>query len=210
MDTLLIRLVAPMQSWGVQSLYDDRDSAREPSKSGVIGMLCAALGRPRWQSLADLAALRMGVRVDREGALKTDYQTIKRPDKPVVSRRAYLSDAAFMVGLEGESSLLGELQHALIYPRWVLYLGRKSFPPAEPVWLADGLRAGEDLRAALTRYPRLVKAPPGGDSRLRFVFEEPLAGETAVADVPVSFAERRFQVRRVRTEFIEVPDGAGG
>lgn len=212
MDTLLIRLIAPMQSWGVQSLYDDRDSAREPSKSGVIGLLCAALGRPRWQSVADLAALRMGVRVDREGTLRTDYQTVRRPqpEKPVVSRRAYLSDAAFLVGLEGDLSLLAELQQALIHPCWVLYLGRKAFPPAEPVWLPDGLRTGEDLHTALSRYPRLVKAPPGSDLRLRFVFEEPLAGETAVADVPISFADRRFQVRRVRTEFINVPDGAGG
>jgi len=212
MNTLLIRLIAPMQSWGVQSLYDERDSAREPSKSGVIGLLCAALGRSRWQRLADLAALRMGVRVDREGSLKTDYQTIKRPppEKPVVSNRSYLSGAAFLVGLEGESPLLAALQKALIHPRWVLYLGRKSYPPAEPVWLPDGLCSGEDLRTALIRYPRLTPPAPGGDERLRFVFEDPQNGETVVADVPLSFAERRYQARRIRTEFIEIPLASGG
>ena len=49
-----------MQSWGVQSHFPERDSGREPSKSGVIGLLCAALGRPRTVSIADLAALRKG------------------------------------------------------------------------------------------------------------------------------------------------------
>jgi CRISPR system Cascade subunit CasD len=76
MDTLLIRLAAPMQAWGVQSHGENRDTALEPSKSGVIGLLCAALGRDRADALDDLCALRMGVRVDREGRLQSDYQTI--------------------------------------------------------------------------------------------------------------------------------------
>lgn len=50
----------------------------------------------------------------------------------------------------------------------------------------------------------------GSDTRLRFVFEDHMNGQTAVADVPVSFADRRFQVRRVRTEFLNVPAAAGG
>src|SRR5574340_411584 len=126
MSTLLIRLIAPMQSWGVQSRYDPRDSGREPSKSGVIGLLCAALGRPRWEDVDDLASLRMGVRVDREGTLQWDYQTVKNADKPVVSQRAYLSGAAFLVGFEGDLSLLKDIQHALQHPVWCLYLGRKA------------------------------------------------------------------------------------
>src|SRR5512147_835084 len=82
--TLLMRLVAPMQSWGVQSDFTYRDTGLEPSKSGVIGLLCAALGKPRDEAhpdshsqprLAELATLRMGVRVDREGLLQRDYHT---------------------------------------------------------------------------------------------------------------------------------------
>jgi len=75
MTTLLLRLAGPMQSWGTQSRFDHRDTGLEPSKSGVVGLLCAALGRPRAADGSDLAALRMGVRVDREGVLKVDYQT---------------------------------------------------------------------------------------------------------------------------------------
>lgn len=208
MNTLLLRLIAPMQSWGVQSRYDPRDTGREPSKSGVIGLLCAALGRPRGESVADLASLRMGVRVDREGMLMWDYQTIKA-EKPVVSQRAYLSGAAFLVGLEGELVLLQALQHALQHPVWSLYLGRKSFPPAEPVWLPDGLRAGEDLVTALVNQPRLVPAADDEDLRLRLVLEDAKNGELVIADNPISFQTRHYANRRVRMEFVEIPHQSG-
>ncbi len=46
MSTLLLRLAGPMQSWGVQSRFTIRGTGLEPSKSGVIGLVCAALGRP--------------------------------------------------------------------------------------------------------------------------------------------------------------------
>ncbi|MEZ4540218.1 MAG: type I-E CRISPR-associated protein Cas5/CasD, partial [Chloroflexota bacterium] len=69
MVTLLLQCVAPLQAWGTQSNFSVRDTGREPSKSGIVGLLCAALGRPRAEPVADLAGLRMGVRVDREGQI---------------------------------------------------------------------------------------------------------------------------------------------
>lgn len=210
MSTLLIRLIAPMQSWGVQSRYDPRDTGREPSKSGVIGLLCAALGRPRWEAVDDLASLHMGVRVDREGTLQWDYQTVKNADKPVVSQRAYLSGAAFLVGFEGDFSLLKDIQHALQHPVWCLYLGRKAFPPAEPVWLPDGLRLDQDLEAALVDYPRLVPPADKGELRLRLVLEDSLNGEMILADNPISFQTRHYANRRVRMEFADIPLESGG
>ena len=42
--TLLLRLGAPLQSWGSESMYDRRETDMMPTKSGVIGMLAAALG----------------------------------------------------------------------------------------------------------------------------------------------------------------------
>lgn len=83
MKTLLLRLAAPMQAWGTQSRFTWRETNLEPSKSGVIGLLCAALGKPRieteddgFDSLEQLAALRMGVRVDQPGVLLRDYHTV--------------------------------------------------------------------------------------------------------------------------------------
>ena len=54
MSTLLLRLAGPMQSWGTDSKFDIRRTGREPSKSGVIGLVAAALAivvsaiRRRW------------------------------------------------------------------------------------------------------------------------------------------------------------------
>ena len=77
MPTLLLRLAGPMQSWGTTSRFDQRDTGKEPSKSGVVGLLTAALGIDRevWNDeLKSLAALTMAVRHDRPGVLKCDYQ----------------------------------------------------------------------------------------------------------------------------------------
>ena len=75
---LLLRLAGPMQSWGIGSRFAMRDTAPEPTKSGVLGLICSAAGIPRDDeaSLAELAVLRMGVRVDREGRVAEDFQTI--------------------------------------------------------------------------------------------------------------------------------------
>lgn len=75
MAVLLLRLAGPMQSWGTQSRFGERDTGREPSRSGVTGLLCAALGRVRTEPLDDFAALEMAVRVDREGEVARDFHT---------------------------------------------------------------------------------------------------------------------------------------
>ena len=75
MSTLLLRLAAPIQSWGNDSRFEVRRTGKEPTKSGVIGLLAAALGRSRADSLDDLCSLRFGVRVDQEGQLLRDFHT---------------------------------------------------------------------------------------------------------------------------------------
>jgi CRISPR system Cascade subunit CasD len=204
-----------MQSWGTTSRFDERDSQLEPSKSGVLGLICAALGRDRAEPVEDLAKLRMGARVDREGLLMRDYQTATGVmtaagkvdlDRTVVSPRYYLSDAAFLVGLEGPDRDLLERAHAALHaPIWPLALGRKGFPPALPVWLADGLRE-ESLRDALLAYPRI--AQPRHEHRdhpLRFVFEHESAGSVRLDQPVAPFSQRRFGPRYVISEAIHVP-----
>ena len=39
MATLLLRLAAPLQSWGMDSKFETRKTGREPTKSGVVGLL---------------------------------------------------------------------------------------------------------------------------------------------------------------------------
>ena len=77
MSTLLLRLAGPMQSWGTQSRFEERDTDADPSKSGVLGLVGAAMGvaRDDMGAIARLAGLTMAVRVDREGTVLRDYHT---------------------------------------------------------------------------------------------------------------------------------------
>ncbi len=169
-DTLFLRLEGPMQAWGVQeSKFVVRRTAEAPTKSGVIGLLCAALGvsRPdaaeKW--LAALSALRMAVRIDVPGVRWWDYHTVgakmdmriaegegKTKPGAMLTRREYLCDASFLVVLRGQAALIEELNAALKNPRWTLYLGRKSCPPGRPL-LEHPADTCFDLNAALVSVP---------------------------------------------------------
>lgn len=215
MATLLMRLQGPMQSWGTSSRFDERDTQLEPSKSGVLGLVCAALGRDRQEPVEDLAALRLGVRVDREGIPMRDYQTATgvliasgKADlrRTVVSPRFYLSDAAFLVGLEGDERLLAHVHAALRAPVWPLSLGRKSFAPGLPVWLADGL-SSMSLEQALAGYPRLAPAQFADQGRpVRCLWEDSREGLVRLDQPVAPFAERRFGPRFVKSGVLHVPD----
>lgn len=145
MATLLLRLAAPLQSWGSDSKFETRKTDREPTKSGVVGLLAAALGlrRDDTEGLARLNGLRFAVRADQEGSLLVDFHTAKSRDTSYVTYRHYLQDAVFLAGLESEDeALLRVLEAALRHPVYPLYLGRRSCPPAHPAALS-GHPAGE-------------------------------------------------------------------
>ena len=201
--TLLFRLAGPMQSWGYRSRFANRDTALEPTRSGVIGLLCAALGQTR--EVADLerfAPLKMGVRVDAPGQVMVDYQTAF--EIQMQSWRYYLSDARFLVGLAGDDvEELRALDAALRNPIFAPFLGRKSYVPTEPVALpTSGVRADRDLERALREEPWYYAGYGRFQARpqpLRLVVESdnPLDG-TPVPDVPRDFATRRFALRTVK------------
>ena len=83
MATLLLRLAAPLQSWGTDSKFEVRKTGREPTKSGVVGLLAAAMGigREEPERLEPLNRLRFGVRVDQEGSLLVDYHIARKEEK---------------------------------------------------------------------------------------------------------------------------------
>ena len=193
MSTLLLRLAGPMQSWGTDSKFDVRRTQREPSKSGVIGLVAAALGISRQdrKTLATLACLRFGVRVDREGTLLRDYHAA-HPEKgsAYVTNRYYLADAVFVAGLESEDgALLERMGEALVSPAFPLYLGRRSCPPTGRIFLGI---SPKPLEEALRE-----NAP---DSASWLVLDAK-AGEPGglQRDVPLSFNpnRREYGFRRV-------------
>jgi len=230
MPVLLMRLAGPMQAWGTQSRFTVRDTGLEPSKSGVIGLICAAMGRSRSESIEDLVSLTMGVRIDFEGVMKMDFQTAGgvhkrgeeygvvrssgKPGETVISNRYYLADADFLVGLEGtdvQRDLLLQINKALNHPVFQLFLGRKSFPPSVPISLPknSGITEEKDLETALIKYewPRIGRSIPPEKNRpakLRFVMEKPYGeGVEIRQDKPETFEikNRRFFPRSVDTFF---------
>lgn len=223
MPTLLLQLVGPMQSWGTTSRFDQRDTGKEPSKSGVIGLIAAAMGidRNNWVDVEPLTRLIMGVRHDRPGVPMRDYQTagcavhdtiIKADGKlskdGIVSHRFYLADAAFLVGLQSDDlTLLQNIHTALHNPVWPLSLGRKSYVPSESIWIKDGV---QDLllQETLTRWPWIVsprKWEEIPEKLLVSIESDDRTGTLKMDQLLSSFAERRFGARFVRSEWISFP-----
>ena len=129
MAVLLLRLAGPMQAWGVRSRFTVRSTELAPTKSGVIGMLAAAVGRRRTDPIEDLIKLRFGVRKDQPGTVIRDFHTARTLDgrsSMPLSNRYYLADAVFLAGIEGDEALLEGIDEALRHPAFPLYLGRRS------------------------------------------------------------------------------------
>lgn len=216
-----MRLEGPLQAWSSQGKLGIRDTEREPTKSGILGMVGSALGMPRDddETLARLRALSLAVRVDREGTLLrdfhtagggrfrgTDYFTFGASDC-IPSERYYLQDASFVAALGGPDELVVRIGEALTSPCWPLYLGRRSCVPSVPILVSvvdqDPVSAVRDAPYAERLQSRMLRlivesADEDGDSEPRY-------------DVPLSFREgdRRYTVRHVRVEWLEVAPDQG-
>lgn len=216
MSTLLLTLSGPLQSWGSSSKYDRRGTEREPTKSGVIGLLACALGMKRDEDLSQLRGLRFGVGIVREGTLLMDYQMVHTMgwwdkyesgqkllgNEAYQTLRYYLSDAKFIAAVESEDvEFLRKLRDALNNPAWPMFLGRRSCPPAEKVFrdLVDS-----PLELALAE----ALGPNGG----RILIDANVAdgGQRSQRDSPESFdpAHRRYGFRFIKDSFHQSSKGS--
>ena len=216
MSVLLLRLSGPLQSWGSRSRFSRRLTEAQPTKSGVLGLLAAAQGRRRTDSIEDLLQLRFGVRIDQPGAIVRDFQTARSldgKDSMPLSERYYLADAVFLAAIEGDAGLLAGFDAALRAPTFPLYLGRRSCPPAGPVTL--GVRPGtvcEALKAeGWAAAPHHQRATASPRVRLEIVLDAEAGAPwtESYQDTPLSFdPERRAYALRgvVRDEtFVDNP-----
>ncbi|WP_371174568.1 type I-E CRISPR-associated protein Cas5/CasD [Buchananella felis] len=209
MTTLLLHLAGPLQSWGVKSRFAVRGTELAPTKSGIIGLLAAALGRRRTDPLEDLLRLRFGVRIDQPGRVIRDFHTAhdRKGQAMPISDRYYLSDAVFLAGIEGDAELLHGLDEAVRNPRFPLYLGRRSCPPSRPISL--GPKDG-DLHTVLTAEQWrasewFMKAKKSIVAEILLdkaaVSEEGSVGDVRTTrDVPLSFdpEQRNYGFREVK------------
>ena len=207
---------APMQSWGFQSRLERRTTLGYPTKSGVVGMLCAAMGirREDRDSIRQLANLDMHVLVLSAAQRMTDFHTVGGGYDPKVDRdsvpakvdggapatvvtyRDYLVDGKFAVLLHGEATLLGRCEAALRDPKWGVWLGRKSCIPAAPI--CHGLFPTRE--EAGKRMEQISGGSGIQEIREAAQFDE---GMDTISDVPLLFSTREFSVRRVLRQSIQ-------
>jgi len=221
---LPLYLDAPLQSWGYQSRFDRRTTLSYPTRSGILGMICAARGND-WSdtdALRELDVLSMTVLVFQQGGRLTDFHTVgggydrdrqklfiphtaqdelRSPGKETVpTHREYLEQSKFGVVLGGPRKLIEAIHYALVDPVWGIWLGRKACIPALPVCVNGPSRSEGDAEAALRKRA-------GNRSVRRRIREVPFAeGTDTLPDRPVSFDpnDRKFAPRRVAVE--EGPD----
>lgn len=218
MSTLVLRLAAPLQSWGVTSRFTRRATQPYPTKSGVLGLLAAAVGRRRTDPIEDLLGLRFGVRLDQPGHIERDFQTAHTADgKPLpLSNRYYLADAVFLAAVEGDDPLVSALHDAVRRPAFPLYLGRRAFPPAGP--LTAGVRPeclDEVLRTHRWEASATTRRCARDHVDLDVVLDADPANpptnamsEDSSPDVPVSFdpTHRHYAVRQVIHDRVRIPN----
>lgn len=137
MKTATIRLTAPLQSYGNQADFNQRTTSYYPTKSAIIGMIAAALGYQRDNSkIEELNKLLVAVRIEQPGKMMTEFQTVeyrKSPTKTArkLTYRQFMQDAVFMVAIgSNDDQVIDKVVDALKHPKFQLYLGRRSNPPA--------------------------------------------------------------------------------
>lgn len=218
---LALRLEGPLQAWGYASQFSRRNTGMFPTKSGILGICCAAMEIPRGserernmlERLRELRLLAIAVpRADYRGRENetslpvhrlTDYHTVQDTMKTDGNKnknthltwRQYLCDAFFVAVLSGNWLLVEEVGAALRNPAWGIWLGRKACIPTAPVW--SGVHISEDaaLRALLGEQPLSFFSFQREVER----FEE---GTDTFADQPICFggaeAIRAFVPRRIK------------
>jgi CRISPR system Cascade subunit CasD len=130
----------------------------------VVGLLACALGLSEDDAIGQLSRqIDVGVRCDKPGIRMVDYHTVSggvmsaegklkrnattHEPETVVSWRAYLCDASFLVAVQSSDEVIARLAEAVQAPYWPIFLGRKSCPPSRPVFAGLGQYA--TMRMAL-------------------------------------------------------------
>jgi CRISPR system Cascade subunit CasD len=186
MDCLIVRLDAPLMSFGGVVVDQHHPVERFPGVSMLAGLLANALGWHHSDTLriqALQSSVRFAARWDREPELLIDYQTVDLGQEHLVDTgwttrgrreergsgaatsgthirlRHYWANGCATIALTvaGVASL-DALERALREPARPLVIGRKSCLPAEP--LCRGRRTAPTLREALAREPLETQRAP--------------------------------------------------
>jgi CRISPR system Cascade subunit CasD len=218
--SVLLRLEAPLQAWGDSSRFEIRNTNEYPTVSGITGLIACALGHSRELPLGELANLEIAVRIDDPGQVIKDFQTVGVGDRKTgrggwisaegrvttgeakLSTRYLLSDSCFTAAVgHPDPDLLDRIAQAINRPRWALFLGRKSCPPASPILI--GVSPQHPDRA-LTHLPYQghQRRPP---SQMTLITTSRDGRGDTIQDVPVSYHTRTYRSRAVVHTVVTTP-----
>lgn len=161
MRFLVLTLCGPMVAWGDTAVGERRPSSPSPTRSGLLGLIAAAVGIRRDEAgrLASLEGLSFASRIFGTAELVSDYHTaqvpssvdlkrqpardrreelaFKRSDlKTILSRRDYYADVLALTAIWTSTETRPDLEsiaEALRAPVFTPYLGRKNCPASLPM-----------------------------------------------------------------------------
>lgn len=213
---LIFKLTGPMQSWGVNSRWNFRDTSPEPTKSGLIGLFACAMGYKANDKRIETEIdnkLKIGVRIDRPGVITTDFHTVmgehtiatgKVKTHTELTYRSYIEDATFSIAVTGPLDLLKKIQDALKKPKWPIFLGRKSCIPTIPV-LGIIISEFTSLKHALETIPWNKMTPKDViPKELKCVIEDE-EGTLIRKDALRVNPARIYGIRRVSEYWVPIP-----
>jgi len=239
-EYLIFRLYGPMASWGAEAVGGDRHTGMAPTRSAVLGLLGAALGikRDDETQLGLLqASVRIAVKQTVPSTLMRDYHTTQVPTRArgvshytrkselsenelntILSSRDYRCDGLWIVAIRLSADVtftLAQLKNALLRPKYVLSLGRKSCPLSLP--LAPKVMSADSLFKALdTLFPSVTRSKKeddflfGSNGRATYYWEGEKGDSsdkailtTHVWDEPLSRARWQFKQREMHQLSVE-------
>lgn len=214
METIVMFLDSPLQSWGGESIgYQYRKTENRPTFSAVLGILCSCLGISFRRDVAKVKELRDNIKIDiitlKKGLLLKEFQTcgtkIKERNKNdwfnknripegndksgKIYKKEYLQDAKFLAILQVDDSLnIQQIIEALKSPKWIPFFGRFCCLPASPILIEKTDNFKESLKS---------KGYLGG---IAYRHVDNIDAEYMVMDYPTCDGTNRYSARGIKEE----------
>ena len=225
MQYMLMWLEGPFQAWGDSSKYGPRDTLPFPTKSGIYGMILAAMGAKGTQEvlLEKLAECSQSIISFSKPSILRDFHMVgsgyddqdgwqrlcipKKQDGSTavgggskMTYRYYLQEARFAVIQALHDELVDQMVQALQFPVYSPSLGRKSCVPSEFVYQGLYRLKEEAVIAALA-----LGKQKGLQNMFMVTEDQTEDGDSRIIpDVPVRFgSQKEYRERIVHVTYYE-------